>query len=305
MLHYTPDGTAFMLMFTSRLRLGPLGERWVADAPAIATIGLALTTVGALLAAWARVGLAANWSSSVAIQRDHMLIRGGPYVFLRHPIYAGLLVALLGTALVLGEVRGLAAVALAVIAWGWKSRQEDAILLRRFGRSTSGIVAKCARSFPFCGSPMPRSVSVNTAAREIEADLRVIREILRRPFDADIARGGLTGPQVSVLRAVVGRGPLRINDLSEDLKLAHSTLSVMITRLVERGLLSRQSDPDDRRAVRIDVTAPVRKYVQQTLPRRRLDPLVAALRTATARDRRLIGTGVRRLRRLLERRGAR
>jgi DNA-binding MarR family transcriptional regulator len=152
---------------------------------------------------------------------------------------------------------------------------------------------------------MPRSVSVNTAAREIEADLRVIREILRRPFDADIARGGLTGPQVSVLRAVVGRGPLRINDLSEDLKLAHSTLSVMITRLVERGLLSRQSDPDDRRAVRIDVTAPVRKYVQQTLPRRRLDPLVAALRTATARDRRLIGTGVRRLRRLLERRGAR
>jgi protein-S-isoprenylcysteine O-methyltransferase Ste14 len=132
-LHYILIGTAFMLMFTSRLRLGPLGERWVADAPATATIGLALTTVGALLAAWARVGLAANWSSSVAIQRDHMLIRGGPYAFLRHPIYAGLLVALLGTALVLGEVRGLAAVALAVIAWGWKSRQEDAILLRRFG----------------------------------------------------------------------------------------------------------------------------------------------------------------------------
>jgi DNA-binding MarR family transcriptional regulator len=147
---------------------------------------------------------------------------------------------------------------------------------------------------------MRRPIAVHTTAREIEADLRVIREILRRPFEADIASGGLTGPQVSVLRAVVASGPVRINDLSKGLKLAHSTLSVLIARLVKKGLISRQPDPDDGRAVRIDVTVPVRNYMRHTLPRRRVDPLVAALQVATVRDRRLIGTGVRRLRRLLE-----
>jgi protein-S-isoprenylcysteine O-methyltransferase Ste14 len=131
--HYIVIGTAFTLMFSSRLRFWPLTDRWVPNTSVTTTAGLTLAALGALFAAWARVGLAANWSSRVVIHRNHALIRVGPYAFVRHPIYAGLLVTMFGTALVLGEVRGLAAVIIAAAAWGWKSRQEEAMLLTRFG----------------------------------------------------------------------------------------------------------------------------------------------------------------------------
>ena len=50
----------------------------------------------------------------VTIKQDHRLVRRGPYAIVRHPIYAGFVLAMLGTALALGELRGLLAVALAL-----------------------------------------------------------------------------------------------------------------------------------------------------------------------------------------------
>ena len=54
------------------------------------------------LAVWARAHLGRNWSGTVTVKQDHALVRTGPYRIVRHPIYTGLLLALIGTAAAIG-----------------------------------------------------------------------------------------------------------------------------------------------------------------------------------------------------------
>jgi protein-S-isoprenylcysteine O-methyltransferase Ste14 len=124
----------FFLLFTTRLRLGMLGLRLFPDRRAFALGGVAVTAAGLALAVWARVLLGRHWSATVTIKQDHRLIRTGPYSVVRHPIYSGLLLALLGTAFVVGEVRGFAAFASAFLIWFIKSRSEERFLKQEFGQ---------------------------------------------------------------------------------------------------------------------------------------------------------------------------
>ncbi len=96
-------------------------------------IGLALTAIGIGFAIAARLWIGSNWSGRVTIKEQHQLIQSGPYSLVRHPIYSGLLLALLGTALVHGELRGLAGFALAALGWVLKLRTEEAFLSQQFG----------------------------------------------------------------------------------------------------------------------------------------------------------------------------
>jgi protein-S-isoprenylcysteine O-methyltransferase Ste14 len=82
---------------------------------------------------WARVLLAGNWSGSVTLKHGHELVVDGPYRWVRHPIYTGLLVALAGTALALGEWRGLLAIAIAAAALWRKLQLEEALMRGQFG----------------------------------------------------------------------------------------------------------------------------------------------------------------------------
>ncbi|HUV68483.1 MAG TPA: isoprenylcysteine carboxylmethyltransferase family protein [Terracidiphilus sp.] len=74
--------------------------------------GAVLTCAGLLFAVWARAYLGTNWSRSVTIKKDHQLILSGPYALVRHPIYTGILVGFLGSAIALGQVRGVIALLL-------------------------------------------------------------------------------------------------------------------------------------------------------------------------------------------------
>jgi protein-S-isoprenylcysteine O-methyltransferase len=112
---------------------GLLGWRFL-QTTAIATYaGLALTVLGLALAVWARFFLGGNWSTLVELKRDHQLIRGGPYAIVRHPIYTGFMLASLGTALMQGELHALLAFALITTVWTYKSRLEEAFLVKQFG----------------------------------------------------------------------------------------------------------------------------------------------------------------------------
>src|ERR1700730_14993693 len=68
--------------------------------------GVAITAIGVALAIWARMILDTNWSGVVALKTGHELIRKGPYRSIRHPIYTGILLAMIGTAMVRNHVRG-------------------------------------------------------------------------------------------------------------------------------------------------------------------------------------------------------
>jgi protein-S-isoprenylcysteine O-methyltransferase Ste14 len=140
---------AVVLLAAPRLPLFPLDVRFVPAALWPAALGLALTFAGLAFAFWARARLADNWSSSVTLKRDHELIDDGPYRWVRHPIYTGLLVALAGAALAVGEWRGVIAVALAAVALWRKLRLEEAVMRRQFGDTYDRYAARTRALIPF------------------------------------------------------------------------------------------------------------------------------------------------------------
>jgi protein-S-isoprenylcysteine O-methyltransferase Ste14 len=125
---------AFYLL-RPRAHYGWLGARFVPLSNAAAWIGVVLTAAGVAIAFWARWHLGANWSGVVTLKEGHELIRSGPYRNIRHPIYTGILLALLGTAVAVGEVRGLLAVAIAWLSFYTKARREESFLTQEFGPS--------------------------------------------------------------------------------------------------------------------------------------------------------------------------
>jgi protein-S-isoprenylcysteine O-methyltransferase Ste14 len=69
----------------------------------------------------------------VSVKGGHTLICQGPYTVVRHPIYSGLLLSLLGVALIVGEVRGLLGVGVVFLALWIKSSMEERFMLEEFG----------------------------------------------------------------------------------------------------------------------------------------------------------------------------
>jgi protein-S-isoprenylcysteine O-methyltransferase Ste14 len=94
--------------------------------------GVALLTAGLLFAVWARVHLGRNWSGSVTVKEGHELIRTGPYGLTRHPIYSGLLLAVIGTAVTSGTVRAWVGVVIIAVAFVVKARAEERFMRETF-----------------------------------------------------------------------------------------------------------------------------------------------------------------------------
>jgi len=102
-----------------------------------------------LFTIWARRHLGRNWSGSVTIKADHELITTGPYRIARHPIYTGLLIAFAGNALVVGEVRGLIAFAIAFAALWRKLKLEERFMREQFGQAYVDYSRRVAAVVPF------------------------------------------------------------------------------------------------------------------------------------------------------------
>jgi protein-S-isoprenylcysteine O-methyltransferase Ste14 len=133
LLHVGMMVLIFMLLYSETLALGPLAWRFVPDSTLVRNSGIALTFVGAAVAIWARYSLGQYWSGRVTLKVDHQLIRFGPYAHVRHPIYSGLLLAMAGTALVIGEWRAAVGVLLAVVELSRKAAKEESLLATEFG----------------------------------------------------------------------------------------------------------------------------------------------------------------------------
>jgi protein-S-isoprenylcysteine O-methyltransferase Ste14 len=65
--------------------------------PWLLGIGLAVFLLGLALAVWARVYLGRNWGTPMSQKDDPELVTSGPYSRVRHPIYSGILLAMIGT----------------------------------------------------------------------------------------------------------------------------------------------------------------------------------------------------------------
>ncbi len=120
---------------------------------AIANAGFCLTIAGLAFSAWSRDVLGRNWSARAMIQTGHQLITAGPYAYLRHPLYTGLIVALAGTALVAGEYGSLLGWVILTSVFRLKARREEQLLETEFG---PGYAAYRART----GCLVPRIAHV-------------------------------------------------------------------------------------------------------------------------------------------------
>ncbi|HEV2693044.1 MAG TPA: isoprenylcysteine carboxylmethyltransferase family protein [Verrucomicrobiae bacterium] len=111
--------------------------------------GAAICVCGLLVTIWARRTLAGNWSSDVTFKEGHELMRTGPYRFVRHPIYTGLLLMCLGSALDIGQLRGWLGLLLVFLGFWIKLKQEETLLLRHFPGTYPVYRKEVKALFPF------------------------------------------------------------------------------------------------------------------------------------------------------------
>jgi len=104
--HYLPLAIAIYLLSAPHVPFPLLNDRFAPLGLWLVQLGAALTFAGVAFAIWARMWIAGNWSLDVTLKRDHELVTSGPYRWVRHPIYTGVLLGLIGTALAVGEWRG-------------------------------------------------------------------------------------------------------------------------------------------------------------------------------------------------------
>jgi protein-S-isoprenylcysteine O-methyltransferase Ste14 len=93
--------------------------------------GLALFALGLGFAVWARVHIGRNWGTPMTRKDEPELVTSGPYRLVRHPIYSGILVAGIGTAMALSWL-WLVGFALAAIYFVYAARVEERFLTEQF-----------------------------------------------------------------------------------------------------------------------------------------------------------------------------
>jgi protein-S-isoprenylcysteine O-methyltransferase Ste14 len=118
---------------------GPVPS-WLAIVAAAAGLGITL---------WARVVLGRNWSGSITHKEGHELVEGGPYRFVRHPIYTGMLLMIVGTASARGTWDAAAALVLFTVVHIWKLQREEELMTRHFPETYPAYRARTKALIPF------------------------------------------------------------------------------------------------------------------------------------------------------------
>jgi protein-S-isoprenylcysteine O-methyltransferase Ste14 len=115
--------------------------------------GFVMVALGLLFTVWARVHLGTNWSANVARKREPELVRSGPYAWVRHPIYSGLLLAFLGVGVGRGDVWALLGCALMWYGFLRKLRIEERWLQQTFGEAYTRYRQEVPGILPWPRSP--------------------------------------------------------------------------------------------------------------------------------------------------------
>ena len=113
------------------------------------SMGVAICAFGLFLAIWSRKTLGTEWSQDVELKRGHKLVQGGPYRFMRHPIYTGHLLMGLGTAIAAGSLVAFTGLASFAVGFWIKLNQEERLLLRSFPDQYPAYRARVKALIPY------------------------------------------------------------------------------------------------------------------------------------------------------------
>jgi protein-S-isoprenylcysteine O-methyltransferase Ste14 len=108
-----------------------------------------LVILGLIIAIMARKTLADNWSGSVTFKKNHELITKGIYHYIRHPIYTGVLLMFLGSAILFDTVGALIGFVIIVVTFWLKLKQEEELMTKHFGKEYTKYKQQVKALIPF------------------------------------------------------------------------------------------------------------------------------------------------------------
>ena len=111
-------------------------------------LGSLLTVLGLIVVIWARISLGRNWSNYTTYKKDHELITTGSYRLIRHPIYSGAILMLIGTFVYYGSLLILLILAIATIYVGWSIIHEEKTMIKLFGEKYIHYKKKTKKLIP-------------------------------------------------------------------------------------------------------------------------------------------------------------
>jgi protein-S-isoprenylcysteine O-methyltransferase Ste14 len=110
-------------------------------------MGLLFTFIGFSLMNWSIIVLGRQFSVNVTIQKDHKLITNGPYKYIRHPRYLGIIVFLTGIPLVFISIIPLFLNLLLFIVLIWRIRDEEKLMHQSLKKNGKNIKEQPFLSF--------------------------------------------------------------------------------------------------------------------------------------------------------------
>jgi len=128
-----PGGAAFLFAHGWPLSARSVGKPLWPFTPWVGAAADLVSLIGVCIALWGRVALGRNWNINPALKEDHQLIQGGPYAYVRHPMYSGLCLMLLSTVLWFGNGIGWLFFAACFLGTWLKLRTEEMLLTMHFG----------------------------------------------------------------------------------------------------------------------------------------------------------------------------
>jgi len=126
-----------------------LGQRFLPNIAFLQFAGATICACGVGFAMWGRHILAHNWNATVTRGEEQQLVQNGPYAVVRHPIYSGILAALLGMLFALGEVRAAILFVAGADVLVKKMKHEEAILDAAFPHDYRRYQQRVARLIPW------------------------------------------------------------------------------------------------------------------------------------------------------------
>lgn len=131
---------AFPLYFYHHLYSPDDPLRWV---------GVAVCAFGVGFAIWARHTLGRNWSGNPTIKEGHELIQSGPYRLVRHPIYTGIIIGVLGSGIGSGRIYNLYVLGASFVGFWIKLKVEEGLMLRQFPQAYPDYKKRTKALIPF------------------------------------------------------------------------------------------------------------------------------------------------------------
>ncbi|UPT62348.1 MAG: isoprenylcysteine carboxylmethyltransferase family protein [Hyphomonadaceae bacterium JAD_PAG50586_4] len=122
---------ALVMLIASYYPVG-LAVVWTSP-PALRWAMFALVAAGLLFTWVARLHLGPLWSSTSAPTQDHRIVDTGPYGIVRHPVYAGLLLGVIATAIERGRIEAIAGALVLIAGVSLRAKLEERFLRRDLG----------------------------------------------------------------------------------------------------------------------------------------------------------------------------